>query len=306
MADVPLRPVRLALVLLALACRGDAEPGVDLPPPFGFAAQAQQAFRLEAVDEIEVDGESVTVDRLADVSLSAEALAGGRAELTLMLVRFYMRVKDAPGGTSELAISDRGLISRAGDAPEQRLAPLERTPGGRSLDELLRGPIEGAVVSASGVVLGDPWHTLDPILTGVNVFDWVVLAFPVVEDGPDTWRARRRLPPLGQYRFGFSLPLQYEREPGVDGLTRIRASGTLKRSGVGVAEGLKGDIELEHAGEALVGPAGRVHSARIELQFRFEGTRGAQVTSRHRVEIRCTDCGEVVNPTAEESDTTSG
>jgi hypothetical protein len=55
---------------------------------------------------------------------------------------------------------------------------------------------------------------------------------------------------------------------------------------------------------------GRVLGARLELRVRFEGTEGTAVSSLHRFELACRDCGEPapeparVNPSAPEPDTT--
>ena len=81
------------------------------PPPYGFALAEEQRFRFEAEDKTTVDGTPVRVQRYADVRLVADSFEPRRTELVLYLDRYYIKVEGAPGGTTELALSERGLAA---------------------------------------------------------------------------------------------------------------------------------------------------------------------------------------------------
>ena len=280
-----LRALAIASAVLA-ACGG--EMGV---PPYGFAANPLQTFQLESEATTEVDGTAVLIQRVADFQLVAEPLENGTVEIAVILKRYYERVEGAPGGTTEFAISDRGLVTRVGDRPEARLEPDSMTPSGVSVGRLLERPIGGWITDASGVLLGTPWTSLEPILGGVRVIDWLVLALPVLGgEEHATWHGTRPVPALGQYTLGVELPLLYESRPSQAGGRSVRAAGALRRERIELVPGFSGRLELEHAGEAELDVAGRVAELRVDLRVRFEAETGSIVVYRARMRVECSSC----------------
>ncbi len=293
----------MALALVALiAC--ERAPTV---PPYGFAQAHTQRFSLESIDETVIDGTPIKVRRAAEfaLELDPEPSEFGH-EIALRLDRYWLSVEGPPEIASELALSEKGLYARSPRDPEQRLRADEPGPGGATLRTLLSRPIASFIAKPNGEVVGTPWHAQDPLVYDVPVLDWVLLCLPVVEASA-SWGGARALPALGQYQFGFELPLRYERSgaPLASGV-RVRASGVLSRHDVRVANGLSGDVELDHSGETDFDASGRVREARGDLRLRFSSPDGTRVDSRHRVAIRCSDCDGAVNPPAAPSDTHSG
>jgi hypothetical protein len=300
----PTRPGCAALLALAalLGCRAEP-PG---PPPYGFGATPRQSFRLVGHDTTEVDGTTVEIERLADLKLDGEPAAPGKLELVVRLARYYMRVKGAPGGPTEFAISDHGLVTGGGGREGVRVAPDESDPNG-PLSRLLEDPVGGVLVDTTGTRLGTAWTGTNPVLAGIDVLDWMLLALPVLSaDADPRWKGSRPLPPIGQYNFGIDLPLLFERQDQADGSSRVRATSVLQRTGLAVAAGLEGDVSIDLASEADLAPDGRIVRARVEMLVRFEATSGTRVASRHRLEVECIDCGLDVNPADPASDITVG
>ena len=293
------------LVAISSACERQAEPG---PAPYGFDAAPEQHLRVEGEDETRVDDAPVRVRRYADVRLTLESHSPGRHQLSLYLVRYFQRVEGAPGGPSEIVLSEQGLsVSEAG-REILRLSPTDARPGGGTLGELLEQAIAGCELEASGMVRGDPWHSLDPLLGGVEVLDWLLFAFPVLSSArADRWEGRRRIPPLGQYRLGMELPFHYEWFEGSSGDGGgVRASGLLQRTRLEVAPGLVGQLQIDARGETRFGPAGRVRRASLELDMRFEAESGPLVSSRHRTRILCLDCEGAINSARRGPDSRDG
>ncbi len=280
------------LGIALLACAG--EPA---PPPYGFALAKEQRFRFEAEDHTLVDGAPVHVQRYADVRLVAEAFASGRTEIALYLDRYYIRVEGAPGGTTELALSERGLAARSPEQGDFVLAPDATRPGGGRVAELRERPVAGCELGPRGAIAGTPWHSYDPVLSGVDLLEWLLLGFPVLAaDEANTWSARRPVPQLGQYQLGIELPLVYERMSSpVEAGQRIRVSGLVERPSLRVAPDLAGVLSLDHMGQLDLGPEGRVHESQIELRMRFNPDSGGLVSSQHLIRIRCLDCDGAVN-----------
>ena len=290
-----------------LACAAEEAP----PPPYGFDTEPEQCFHLEAEEPTEVDGAAVEVQRFAEFRLGVDAASDSRYELAMLLERYYLSVEGAPGGSSELAISNAGLLARGGPQGEMRVGPEEIGPGGASLRSLLAKPIGGFIVDSSGVVAGTPWTSHDPLLAGVSVIDWLILAFPVLGPDPDvaSWSGKRPLPPIGQYDFGASIPLRYERIPSDEppGSSRIRAGGTLERRDVEVAVGLEGDVRFDYRGETDLDARGQISESRAELRVRFDGADGTEVSSRHQLRISATECPEgSINPVSGRADRFEG
>ncbi len=280
-------------------------------PPYGFDTEPEQCFRLEAEEPTEVDGTAVEIQRLAEFRLGVDAASDSRYELAMQLDRYYLNVEGAPGGSSELAISNEGLRARGGPQGEMRVGPEEIGPAGASLRSLLAKPIGGFIVDSSGVVAGTPWTSHDPLLAGVSVIDWLILAFPVLAPEPDvaSWSGKRALPPIGQYDFGASISLSYERVPsdGAPGSSRIRAGGTLERRDVEVAVGLEGDVRFDYRGETDLNARGQISESRAELRVRFDAADATEVTSRHQLRISATECPKrSINPVSRRTDRFEG
>lgn len=293
-------------LVLVLACGAEAGP-----PPYGFDVTPEQCFRLEGEDPTVVDGTPVQIQRFAQFRLVVDAASQGRYELALLLERYYLRVEGAPGGTSEFALSSAGLLARGGPQGEMRLGPEEIGPGGASIRTLLSKPIGGFFVESSGAVIGTPWNSFDPLLAGVHVLDWVILALPVlaVEGEGEAWSGERALPTIGQYEFGVTLPLRYEHvsdDAPVAG-KRIRASGVLERSDIEVAVGLDGDVRFDYVGEVEFDGSGRLAEARVELRVEFDASDGTEVSSRHHVRINADECPDrSINPGSGRADSPEG
>ncbi len=291
----------------ALALVGAACESAPVVPPYGFAQAREQRFSLEAVDETTIDGTPVKVRRVSEFRLELDPVPSEFGhEIALHLERYWLSVEGPPEVASEFALSEKGLYARSPRDPEQRLGPTDPGPSGATLRTLLARPIASFIARSNGEVVGTPWHARDALIYDVPVLDWLLLCLPVVESSA-SWSGTRALPALGQYQFGFDFPLRYERveAPLADGV-RVRASGVLSRHDVHVANGLAGDVELDHTGETDFDANGRLREARGELRLRFSSPAGTRVDSRHRVSIHCTDCDGPVNPAPARSDTHSG
>jgi hypothetical protein len=272
------------------------------PPPYGFDQKAVQRFVFESEEQTDVDGSPATVIRYAELELEASAASRARTELALRLERYYMRVEGAPGGTSELALSQTGLVSRDPVQGEVRLDADQRVPGGRTVGALLRHPVAGAVLRSDGVLVGSPWHSREASLGDLPLMEWILLALPIVSDTEGrSWTGRRPVPPLGQYQLGIEIPLRFERNDASG--SEIRSSGAVRREALELAEGFRGLLELDYAGEASLSPAGAIGEARLQLQALFRDEQGGEVRAQYRARLRCADCGPAVNPPPEGSDT---
>ena len=287
-----------ALGLALLACAGE-----PVPPPYGFAAAEEQRFRFEAEDKTNVDGTPVRVQRYADVRLVVETFETRRTELTLYLDRYYIKVEGAPGGTTELALSERGLAARGPKEGEFSLAPGDARPGGGTVRELRERPVAGCELGPDGEIAGTLWQSFDPVLSGIDLLDWILLGFPVLSGGESSsWRARRSLPQLGQYQLGLELPLLYERADGDGEGQRIRVSGLVQRASLSLARNYTGALNLDHLGEVELGADGRVREAQFELRMRFNADSGGLVSSQHLVRIRSLDIDGAINSLAPSPD----
>jgi hypothetical protein len=263
-----------------------------------------QHFAFESEERTEIPDEApVTALRHAEFALAAEDWEGGRTELALRLKRYYLRIEGAPGGTSELALSPDGLLSRAPPRGEVRLGPDDTAPGGRPVRALTTEAVGGAVVAPDGTLLGDPWRTKEPALGDLPVVEWILLAFPVAAP-PETrsWNARRPIPALGQYRLGIEIPIRFERAAE----DRVRAAGVVQRASVELAPGYRGSLTVEHRGEATLGSSGRIEEAHVELHSRFAPEEGKEVRSVYRVRITRGNSAETINPSPPPSDTPEG
>jgi hypothetical protein len=292
------RGIPLLTLLLLAACE---PPG---PPPYGFDQETVQHFVFQSEERTEIPDEApVTARRHAEFALTAEDWEGGRTELALRLKRYYLRIEGAPGGTSELALSPEGLLSRAPTSGEVRLGPDDTAPGGRPVRALTTEAVAGAVVGSDGRLLGDPWYTKEPALGDLPVVEWILMAFPVLAPAEmQSWNGRRPVPALGQYRLGIEVPIRFERAAE----DRIRAAGVVQRASVELAPGYRGSLTVEHRGEATLGRFGRIEEAHVELHSRFEPEGGQEVRSVYRVRITRGNSAKTINPSPPRSDTPEG
>jgi hypothetical protein len=272
------------------------------PPPYGFDQETVQRFVFESEEHTDVDGSPATVIRYAEVELEASAASQARTELALRLERYYMRVEGAPGGTSEIALSPTGLVSRDPVQGELRLDADQPVPGGRTVGALLRQAVASAVLRSDGALVGSLWHSREASLGDLPLMEWILLALPIVSDAEGrSWTGRRPVPPLGQYELGIEIPLRFER---ADAFGReIRSSGSVRREALELAEGFRGLLEITYAGEASLSPAGAIDEARLQLHALFRDEQGGEVRAHYRARLRCADCGAAVNPPPEGSDT---
>ena len=280
------RPLGLALV----AVLGCSEPE---SAPWGFDAAPEQGYRIEMQDETMIDSVVVDIERLADVRFRASRDSVG-IELEMFLDRFYLAVESGDGdrrGRTELAISPKAFVSRAADGTELRLDGDEQTPSGRTVAELLAGPVAGTTVNGRGVTVRSSWNSADPLLGDVEVLGWLLLGLPVSDGGSAAWTASREVPRIGRYRLGIEMPLRFERAAGGSELT---VSGFVERPEITLADGYRGSIQLELEGQTRFGAAGAVAHSRYLLRMKFEAVDGSVIRSRHRVTIECLGCGEGV------------
>ncbi len=279
---------------IALAC---SEPG---PPPYGLGHAPQQRYRLEAEETLDVDGEPVDVERFAEIRLEVERAEPGSTRVQLFIDRYYMRVAGAPGGTTELSISERGVATST-EQGRILLDPNAESPGGGQVRELLRRPVEAVALDPAGGVLEETWHTRHAVLLSVHLLDGLLLGLgPLSPDGRPAWTGTRRVPRIGQYELGIELPIRGQRDP--DDASRIELSGSTSRDGLRIAPNFEGALELDYRAVLELGELGRPLQARLELQMHFRSTTGSRVSSRHRVRIRCLDCGAGFSAAASGSD----
>ncbi|MFI5317474.1 MAG: hypothetical protein ACHQ6T_17370 [Myxococcota bacterium] len=262
------------------------------PPPYGFAAFPEQRFRFEADEKTDVDGTPVAIARAADVVLRAKPGAHGDTELELYLDRYYMSVDGGPGGKSELSISEEGLTARTGDGPV-RLRADEKTPGGDTVLEMRARPVASVGLDARGAATAGIWTSPHPVLMGVSLLDWMLLALPTrAAARGQPWISTRVLPQIGQYALGLDVPVRWEER---EGPLLLRGSAAVARDSLRVAENFEGRVSIETRGEADLEPDGRVREARLQLALDFAATNGTHVQSSHTVRLRCTSCEAGIN-----------
>ena len=273
------------------------------PPPYGFAAFPEQRFRFEAHETTRIDATPVEIVRLADVVLRAKPDENGDTEVELFLDRYYMRIEGAPGGASELSISDAGLTARTEEGPVT-LGPHETTPGGDTVLEMRARPAASVALDGRGAAADRIWTSPHPVLAGVSLLDWILFALPTRGGATDTsWSATRTLPQVGQYALGLALPVRWELRGGP---LALRSAATARRESVHLAEGFEGRLAIETHGEADLEADGRVREARLELALDFAATNGAHVQSSHKIRLTCTSCPAGVNSAQPGSDTAGG
>ncbi|MCP4007448.1 MAG: hypothetical protein GY725_24985 [bacterium] len=251
---------------------------------------------------MEVDGETAQIQRFADLELRSLRDESGTLLVELFLNRYYTRVEGAPGGTTELSISARGLSTQTPQEGSQSLGPEAASPGGGTISQLRERPVAGVGLVEGGFVSDELWQSSHPVLFGIHLLDWLLLALPT-EPGrqDDTWTGSREVPQMGQYRVGIELPLLYRPSSGAE--PGVQVSGSVRRKSLRIAQDFEGALELDHVARAVFSPDGALADATLELRMSFTSSQGSRVSSRHRVRIRrLNDQGEI-NPDAEEADT---
>jgi hypothetical protein len=287
----------LALAVCLLACSKPA------PPPYGFAEFPEQRFRFEANETTEIDGTRVEIARAADVVLRAKPDERRDTEVELFLDRYWMRVDGAPGGASELSISEKGVTARTNEGPVT-LGAGDKTPAGDSVLEMRARPAASVALDSRGAATEAIWTSTHPILMGVSLLDWILLALPTrAAAGETSWVATRMLPQVGQYAMGLDVPVHWEPR---DGPLALRSAGTVTRDSLRVAENFEGRVSIETRGEVDLEADGRVREARLQLELDFAATNGTHVQSSHTIRLRCASCPGGVNSVQPGSDSAFG
>ncbi len=271
---------------LALAC----QPAEPPRAPYGFDAFETQNFRLELNAKTEINGRKVDVQQVADYRLLARPQRG-ETELELQLQRYFETVEGAPTGTSQLAISERGLVTRT-DQGETRLDPNDANPSGGTIRGLLKKTQASALIAEDGSTTAEIIQSLDPILAGLHVLDWAMLAYPVTHPETETaWNGHRDLPPMGRYQLGIRLPLHYQNTTiGEDERTWIRWHSRVERDDLRIQQGLSGRLLLEVRGESELLADGRLSGSQAEIEMHLDAEQGDRITSRYKLQVRCLGC----------------
>jgi hypothetical protein len=276
------------------------------PPPYGFGAAPEQRYRFEADETTEVDGTPVKIVRAADLVLRAKRASDqtpGETEIELFIDRYFIRVEGAPGGASELSVSEQGMRAVTQEGPVQ-LGADEQTPGGDTVLEMRARPAASVALDSAGSSSAEIWTSPHPVWTGVSLLDWILLALPTREPADrKPWIATRILPHVGQYMLGIDVPVRWQEASGP---LALHATGSVSRDSIRLAEDFAGRVSIETRGEASLGDDGRVREARVQLGLDFTATNGTHVVSSHDIRIRCTSCGGDVNSPQPGSDTERG
>ena len=290
---------RALLVPLCLfAC---SRPG---PPPYGFAISPEQHWRFEAEETFDVDGVPAKSVRLADVILRAKPDESGETEVELFIDRYAARTEGTPDGGSELSISDQGFWVQTKETGRVGFGPNEKTLAGDTPLEMRARPVASASLDTNGDVLAPIWQSPSPVLIDIALLDWLLLALPTrAPEGERAWVARRTVPQTGRFSLGVDLPLRWEVDP--DKPDGLRASGSVTRESMRVADDLEGRLSLDVRGEAELAPDGRVRAAAFELRLDLAAADGTHVASRHLIRATCTSCDAPVNSSAGSSDSSS-
>jgi hypothetical protein len=270
-------------------------------PPYGFAASPEQLWRFEAEETFDVSGTPAKSVRLANVILRAKPDSDGTTELELYIDRYASRTEGTPDGGSELSLSDQGFFVQTKGSGRVGFGPNEKTLAGDTPLEIRSRAVASASLDTNGEVLAPIWQSPSPVLFDVALLDWLLFALPTRAPlGERAWIARRTIPQTGRFNLGVDLPVRWELDP--DQPDRLRASGSVTRESMHVADGLEGRLELDVRGEARVDADGRVHTAVFELRFDLLASDDTHVSSRHLVRATCTSCDASINSPAGSSD----
>jgi hypothetical protein len=273
-----------------------------VPPPYGLGAFPEQHWRFEASETTEIDGTPVAIARAADVVLRAQPVSEQDTPLELYVDRYRIRIDGAPGGASELAVSEQGITATTAAGPVA-LGANDRTPSGDTVLELRARPVASAELDPSGAATHPIWTSSHPVWTGVSLLDWWLLA--LTPEGPrgSLPVVARPLPQIGQYALGLELPMAWQARP--DPRT-FRGDGRVTRDSLHLANGFDGRADVQAHAETEFLPDGRAAAARLQLALDFAATNGTHVQSSHTIRWTCTDCGAAVNPPRPDSDTGRG
>jgi hypothetical protein len=283
--------LRLVLLLaLTLTACSKAEG-----PPYGFATSPEQRFHFEANERTDVDGTEVRIVRMSDVRLRAAgdpSDSSDGTEIELFIERYFIRVEGAPGGDSELRLTEDGLRAVTREGPVQ-LRAGERTPAGDTVAEMRARPAASVALDAEGEAVGGIWTSPHPLLAGVALLDWILLALPTREPKDrQPWTTKRLLPQVGSYVLGVDVPVTWEEATGP---LALRGGGAVARDSLRLAQNFEGKVAVETRGEADLAEDGRVREARLQLRLDFQATNGARVQSSHDIRVTCTSCDAAVN-----------
>ena len=94
-------------------------------------------------------------------------------------------------------------------------------------------------------------------------------------EGERAWVARRTLPQTGRFSLGVDFPVRWEVDPAAP--DSLRASGSVTRESMRVADDLEGRLSLDLRGQASVLADGRVRESTIELRFALTVADGMSV-----------------------------
>ena len=286
---------RAAALLVAALLIGGCQEG---PAPYGLAGASEQRFTLEEDGLTTVDGEVTRVRRYTEFRLVSVDRAEGGSTLEVYLERFY-ESSETTQGESEVGISSEGVLVRDPEHGDLQLAPGDPTPTAPTLSALLEEPLASAVMGADGVVRGNIWHAHDPLLTTIAPLEWLLLALPTLNGSEAaSWEGSREVPQIGRYRLGVQLPMSYLRVEGDAGEPRIRLASFARRSGIELAQGLSGDLELTVRGETELDGETKLASATSELMLSFTGADGSSIEATYRSTLRCSSCVSAFNSNA--------
>jgi hypothetical protein len=281
----------LLFALCVLACSVKA-------PPYGLRTFPEQRWRFEADETTEIDGTRVSIVRAADFVLRAQPKSGQDTPLDLYVDRYRIRVEGAPGGSSELQVSEQGLTATTAEGPVS-LGADDKTPGGDTVKELRARPVSSVELDARGIATHAVWSSPHPVWAGVSLLDWWLLALP--PEGPG--EVDRRLPQIGQYDLDLELDMRWHEGPEArthHGDTRAHSDS------LHLASGFEGRADVQVHSDAEYLPDGRVREARLRLALDFTATNGTHVQSSHTIRWTCSDCGAGVNPPGPGPDTGRG
>ena len=281
----------LLLALCALSCSVE-------PPPYGLRISTEQHWRFEADETTEIDGTRVSIVRAADVVLRAQPVSQRDTPLDLYVDRYRIRVEGAPGGASELQVSEQGLTATTAEGPVT-LGANDKTPGGDTVVELRARPVASVELDSEGVATHSVWTSPHPVWAGVSLLEWWLLALPPKGRADVT----RPLPQIGQYALGLDLPMRWQAGSGP---RAWHGAGRVASNSLHLANGFDGRADVQAEAEASYLPDGRVSWARVRLALDFAATNGTHVQSSHAIRWTCTDCGAGVNPPAPPPDTERG
>ncbi len=264
----------------------------------------EQRWRFEVEESFDVAGTPAKSVRLADLILRAKPEQNGETELELFIDRYASRTEGTPDGGSELSISEQGFWVHTKETGRVGFGPDEKTLAGDTPLEMRSRPVASASLDTNGDVLAPIWQSPSPVLIDVALLDWLLFALPTrAPDGERAWVARRTLPQTGRFSLGVDFPVRWEVDPAAP--DSLRASGSVTRESMRVADDLEGRLSLDVRGQASVLADGRVRESSIELRFALTVADGTSVSSRHMVRVRCENCDAPVNSPERSSDSAS-